>query len=88
MTDPKRQDVIPVAAELGVHGEARSESVRAEQGPPPADFAERPASGVPVLEGEPLGAEQVTTLTGDASDTADANVALQEAEGLDPRAGG
>lgn len=88
MTDPERQDVIPVAAELGVHGEAGSESVQAEQGPPPADFAERPASGVPVLEGRPLDAAQVAALTGDASDTSEANIALQEAEGLDPRAGG
>lgn len=87
MTDTERKDAIPVAAELGVHGEARSEEVRAEQGPPPADFAERPPSGVPVPTGDALDAAQVMEMTGEAGNTSAPNAASQETGELDPGAG-
>lgn len=85
MTDAKRDTVPPVAAELSVHADehAQNPEVVAEQGPPPADYAQRPASGVEVQPGEGLSAEQVAAMTGGAGEATDANVQLQQAQGLD-----
>lgn len=85
MTDAKRDTVPPVAAELSVHADehAQNTEVVAEQGPPPADHAQRPASGVKVHTGEGLSAEQVAAMTGATGEATDANVELQEAQGLD-----
>ena len=90
MTDAKRDSALPVAAELSVHADehAAPSEVVAEQGPPPADFAQRPASGVDVTPGEGLSAEQVTAMTGEAADATEANIELQEAQGLDTGAHG
>lgn len=90
MTDAKRDSALPVAAELSVHADehAAPSEVVAEQGPPPADFAQRPASGVDVTPGEGLSAEQVTAMTGEAADATDANIELQETQGLDTGAHG
>ena len=86
MTDSERDSAPPVAAELSVHADEHAESreVVAEQGPPPADFAQRPASGVDANSGQSLSAEQVAALTGGDTETADANAALKDAEGIDP----
>ncbi|GGI90088.1 hypothetical protein [Deinococcus wulumuqiensis] len=90
MTDAKRDTVPPIAAELSVHADEHAvpSEVVAEQGPPPADYAQRPASGVDVTPGEGLSAEQVVTMTGGDAEAADANVELQEAQGLDTGAHG
>lgn len=82
MTDSERDSAPPVAAELSVHAESRE--VVAEQGPPPADFAQRPASGVSANSGQSLSAEQVAAMTGSDTEAADANAALKDAEGIDP----
>ena len=86
MTDAERNSTVPVAAELSVHADehAAGSEVVAEQGPPPADFAQRPASGVDVTPHEGLSAEQVAAMTGGDADAADANAALKDAEGIDP----
>lgn len=86
MTDSERDSAPPVAAELSVHADEHAESreVVAEQGPPPADFAQRPASGVDANSGQSLSAEQVAALTGGDTETADINAALKDAEGIDP----
>ena len=86
MTDAERNSTVPVAAELSVHADehAASSEVVAEQGPPPADFAQRPASGVDVTPGQSLSAEQVAAMTGGDAEAADTNTALKQNEGLDP----
>ncbi|RJF72439.1 hypothetical protein D3875_13650 [Deinococcus cavernae] len=88
MTDD-RDKIIPVDPSLSARQpETRDEPVQAEQGPPPADYAERPASGAPLPNGERLSGSQVTDLLGtEEADTVNGtNRALQEAGGLDPDA--
>lgn len=86
MTDSKRDAPLPVAAELGVHAEQTQTQTAAEQGPPPADHASRPASGVEVTPHDGLSAAEVAAMTGGSEDSTDANIALEEAAGIDPSA--
>ena len=68
---------VPARPAKDADEHAAPSEVVAEQGPPPADFAQRPASGVDVTPGEGLSAEQVTAMTGEAADATDANIELQ-----------
>ena len=91
MTDP-RDKTLPVDPNLAPHQpDMTTEATVAEQGPPPADYAERPESGAPTPGGERLSGAQVADLIGpdnaDAARVTDTNRALQEAEGIDPDAG-
>lgn len=88
MTD-QRDKIIPVDPTLSARQpDPQEESVKADQGPPPADYAGRPESGAPVPSGEPLSSAQVSGLLGqDAASVTDTNRALQQAEGIDPDAG-
>jgi len=84
MTDSERDSAPPVAAELSVHADEHAESREVVAEDSPADFAQRPASGVSANSGQSLSAEQVAALTGGDTETADINAALKDAEGIDP----
>ena len=84
MTDYRR-DPLPVVPSLSVREDApESQDGRAEQGPAPADLAERAAPPVPTPSGEGLSAAEVARLTGTGEDTAAADRDLNRAEGVDP----
>lgn len=55
-----------------------------QQGPPPADFASRPAVATLATGEEPLSAAAVAALTGSAEQLTQTNRTLEQAEGLDP----
>ena len=91
MTDDRKK-TIPVDPTLSTRQPDRqAERVHAEQGPAPADYAERPESGAPQPSGEGLTSDQVTALLGsenaDAASVTGTNRALQQAEDIDPDAG-
>ncbi|WP_216328394.1 hypothetical protein [Deinococcus aestuarii] len=65
MTRDDDQDAPPVNPTLAVRPAVADESPSVEQSDAPADFAIRPASGVPIPSGKGLNADQVTALLGD-----------------------
>lgn len=67
MTPEDRENTVPLNPVASARPEDAADSghATAEQGPPPADFAQRPRSGVPVPTGEALPADQVAALVGE-----------------------
>ena len=57
MTQDDHQDALPVNPTLAVRPSVSDADSPAEQGDAPADFAARPASGVPTPSGEGLSAD-------------------------------
>ncbi|WP_291423698.1 hypothetical protein [Deinococcus sp.] len=83
--DTKLPTLLPTLlphTEQGVGQEA--DSLLAQQGPPPADFATRPVPPTPATAGEHLSAEQVVALVGSDETASDVNRTLESVEGIDP----
>ncbi|PNY80267.1 hypothetical protein [Deinococcus koreensis] len=80
---PEDHAPLPVNPALSVREEPTAVHQPAEQGPMPEVLPDAPPVPTPALDG--LSAQEVTALIGggDAS-AAEANMALEQAEGLDP----
>jgi len=76
---------LPVVPSLRVRQPPASDAgTPAEQGPAPADLADREAPPVPPPATEGLSAAEVITLAGGDATMTEANRSLAASEGLDP----
>ncbi|MBZ9752653.1 hypothetical protein K7W42_17560 [Deinococcus sp. HMF7604] len=84
MTPSDDRDALPVNPTLAPHTSPAAPVQGADQGPMPDELP--PAPGVPSPSGEGLSSAEVAALVsgGDPS-MAEANLALETAEGLDPK---